>query len=264
MKQVEALILTGYGINCNLEMEQACKLAGARVTVIHTSALFSASFEWNKFSLLVFPGGFSFGDELGAGKALANRLSYNANHLRDRLFNFVEKGGAILGVCNGFQLLVKLGLLPAIESDLNQSVSLAPNHTGCFECRWVDHRVLSSRCIFTQGLQSIYLPIRHGEGKFVAANDEIIQALFERGLVPLQYAQKNPNGSMQSIAGVCDPTGRVLGMMAHPEAAVFFTQHPHWIRKKEELKLEHKPIPTYGDGLALFKNAIHYLEEGVR
>ncbi|HSX04209.1 MAG TPA: phosphoribosylformylglycinamidine synthase subunit PurQ [Rhabdochlamydiaceae bacterium] len=253
----EALVLEGYGINCNREMEVACQSAGAKVTSMHIKCLFDPGFDWSRFKLIVFPGGFTFGDEMGAGKALANRLSHHACSLRDHLFSFVAGGGMILGICNGFQLLVKLGLLPSLESHLNQSVSLAFNNSAHFECRWIDHEVLPSRCLFTQNLQALYLPIRHGEGKFVAQNDQVIKALFQNGQVVLRYQHENPNGSTEAIAGICDPTGRILGMMAHPEAAIFFTQDPHWIRKKEQLKLQQKELPIYAESLSLFKNALN-------
>jgi phosphoribosylformylglycinamidine synthase I len=240
---VKAVVVTGCGINCDKEMSVACREAGFEVETIHASKLFGDAFPWGEAQLLLFPGGFSFGDELGAAKVFANRLL----GIKNRLKEFVDQGNCILGICNGFQLLVKLGLLPGGE---NQTASLACNDTGRFEARWVNHLVVPSKCIFTQGLESLYLPIRHGEGKFVSDDTEL---LFRNQQVVMQY-EKNPNGSMDSIAAICDPTGRILGMMAHPEAALYFTQDPRWTRMKDSLT-------TYGSGFALFQNALNYLKE---
>jgi phosphoribosylformylglycinamidine synthase I len=287
-KMVKAVVITGCGINCDKEMAVACKEAGFEVETIHASKLFGDTFPWSEAQLLLFPGGFSFGDELGAAKVFANRLL----GIKNRLQEFVDQGNCILGICNGFQLLVKLGLLPGDKKEyredreesegnakeinenskktsrflrslrdlrgssdsgvniVNQTASLACNDTGRFEARWVNHLVVPSKCIFTQGLESLYLPIRHGEGKFVTDNTEL---LFRNQQVVMQY-EKNPNGSMDSIAAICDPTGRILGMMAHPEAALYFTQDPRWTRMKESLT-------SYGSGFAIFKNALNYLKE---
>lgn len=266
MRPVKALIIAGYGINCERETALACEMAGAQAEIVHAQKFFNDQVDWEKCDLLVFPGGFSFGDELGAAKALANRLTYHVSHICKRLRNFVQQGHCILGICNGFQLLVKLGLLPGFEC---QEVALAGNDTSRFECRWVNHKVNTTVCVFTQGLNQLYLPVRHGEGKFLSAYSSKIAHLFQNGQVALQYADAcgtvagkfpgNPNGSVEAIGGICDPTGRILGMMAHPEAALNFTQHPHWIRIKERLLRDKKPLPQYGDGLGIFKNVINYL-----
>ena len=241
---VKTFVITGCGINCEKEVAVACTAAGAEVSFVHVKKLFSDSFSWEEAQLLIFPGGFSFGDELGAAKVFANRLL----HLRDKLQQFVSQGNCILGICNGFQLLVKLGLLPG---EGEQSASLACNDTGRFECRWIHHTVLPSNCIFTQGLSSLYLPIRHGEGKFVSKSTE---KLFENKQVVLQY-DNNLNGSMDAIAAICDPTGRILGMMAHPEAALYITHDPRWTR------MNPRDLPEFGSGFAIFKNAVTYLKK---
>jgi phosphoribosylformylglycinamidine synthase len=241
---VKAYVITGYGINCDKEMAVACREAGFEVESIHASKLFTDEFPWGEAQLLLFPGGFSFGDELGAAKVFANRLLA----IRNRLQTFVDEGNCILGICNGFQLLVKLGLLPGGEK---RTASLACNDTGRFEARWVNHLVIPSKCIFTRGLESLYLPIRHGEGKFISNETEL---LFQNKQVVMQY-ETNPNGSMDSIAGICDPTGRILGMMAHPEAALYFTHDPRWTRMKGA------SLPNYGSGFAIFENALKYLRD---
>lgn len=262
MKPVRALVLSGYGINCEREMAKGAFLAGAETVILHAKAWLIGEVDLSAFDLLIFPGGFSFGDELGAAKAFANRISFSKKS--DDLFRFIDQGKCILGVCNGFQLLVKLGILPG--SNKRQEASLIRNEKGKFESRWVYHKVTETRCVFTSGLNNLYLPVRHGEGNFTMPD---LKLLFEKGQVVLQYATpslkttldypSNPNGSLDSIAGISDETGRVLGMMAHPEAALFFTQMPHWTREKRDLQKCKKPIPEEGPGLALFKNAVNYL-----
>lgn len=269
MQRVKALVITGYGINCEKETAKACELAGGEVSFIHAQMMFSSTFPWDQAHLILFPGGFSFGDELGAAKAFANRLSYHAMQLRDRLQRFVDRGNCILGICNGFQLLVKLGLLPGNDG-FNQTVSLTGNDSSRFECRWVHHKVCPSPCIFTRGVHSLYLPIRHGEGKLVG-NSSVISNLFQSQQVVLQYTHEdgkiatdfpdNPNGSIDGIGGICDSTGRIFGMMAHPEAALSFTNDPRWTRTKENLLRSGHELPKHGPGLTLFKNAINYLKD---
>ncbi len=262
--RIRALVLSGYGINCEHEMAKGAALAGADVQITHAKAWLLGQVCLLDFDFLLLPGGFSFGDELGAAKAFANRVAFSKR--KDDLYAFIDRGNCILGVCNGFQILVKLGILPGFEK--KAEASLIRNEKGRFESRWIHQKVVSSRCIFTSGLTDLYLPVRHGEGNFIMPEPE---KLWSEGHVVLQYASKdgeiaqgypdNPNGSLGSIAGICDKTGRVLGMMPHPEAALFFTQIPEWTREKEKLKMQKEPLPAYGPGLALFKNAVDYLRK---
>ena len=264
---IRALIVKGYGINCENEMGEACRLAGAEPEFVHINEMIRPSFSLTPYRLLMLPGGFSFGDELGAGKAFANRLTY-ASQLKNDLQAFVDDGGCVLGICNGFQLLVKLGLLP---SGSQQSATLAPNDSNKFENRWSHHIVCDSRCVFTKGLEKLYLPVRHGEGKLLFQSPSMAKELAEKGQVPLKYSDNegnptqsypdNPNGSPDAIAGICDPTGRILGMMAHPEAFTSILQHPSWTRKREIAIREKKPFDHIGDGLKLFHNVVNYLED---
>lgn len=277
MKNVRALIITGYGINCEKEMAHACRRAGAEAAIEHANDLLNGHVDLSHYHLLAFPGGFSFADELGAGKAFANRLSFNhqqGTSLKTRLHEFVSEGKCIIGICNGFQLLVKLGLLPSFkEADSKQELSLAHNDSRKFEARWVNHKVLDSPCVFTKELDQLYLPVRHAEGKLVARENEVINRLFNSKQVVLQYADpngipaytypNNPNGSIQSVAGLCDETGRVFGMMAHPEAAIYFTNHPHWHRLREIAKRKGEEIPEEADGYKIFNNGIQYLRENL-
>jgi len=253
MSDVRALVVTGYGINCEKEMALACELAGSKATITHAHKLLSNQIDLKEYHLICFPGGFAFGDELGAGKVLANRLQSLIHNLRD----FVADGKCILGICNGFQLLVKLGLLPGQTT--HQSISLTYNNNARFDNRWVGHVVASETCIFTKGLHDLYLPIRHGEGKFVLRDEKLADELVRSHQVVFRYTPDNPNGSYDNIAGICDPTGRILGMMAHPESALYITNHPDWIRLKEQAKRTNNTLPKYGEGYALFKNAVDYL-----
>lgn len=252
--KIKALVITGYGINCEREMGRACALAGAEVEYLHAQRLFSRECPWDGARLICFPGGFSFGDELGAAKAFANRLIFHEQDLCSRLQAFVDAGNCILGICNGFQLLVKLGLLPGSEGHA-QTASLTYNRSNRFECRWVNHHVVTSPCVFTKGVDSLYLPVRHGEGQWIAPSASHCQTVLR------YHEQENFNGSAGAVGGVCDPSGRIFGMMAHPEAAVHFTNHPQWTRIRESLRRNNQPVPEYGPGFPLFQNVLLYLKE---
>lgn len=261
MRKPHALIFGGLGINCEKEMAHACTIAGATATVIPIQAFLKGMVTLNEYQLLCFPGGFSFADELGAGKVLANRLMHVHSELKEKLVQFVDNGNAILGICNGFQLLVKLGLLPGKPGD--QSVSLAHNDSSRFENRWVHHLVEAPHSIFLKDLKSLYLPVRHGEGKLIGEwNQDFIALKYatEAG-APAHYFPANPNGSAHATAGLVDHTGRVLGMMAHPEAALYFTHDPRWPHEKQLRNRQGRALPVHADGYALFQNAIDYLKE---
>ena len=207
---------------------------------------------------MAIPGGFSFGDDLSAGKVLANKMKTN---LHDEVMEFVKSGKLIIGVCNGFQVLVKYPLLPSMEK---QEATLTFNDCGRFLDRWVYLRINEkSRCIWTRGITQLYLPIRHGEGKFVVKDENVRKKLHDEGLIALQYCDKqgnitdefpwNPNGSIDSIAGICDKTGRIFGLMPHPEGYLYKTNHPRWTRGESEK----------GEGLKIFRNAVEYAEENL-
>ena len=267
-KKVKAIIISGNGTNCEIETQHACLLAGADAAdVVHISALIYGEVRLDDYHFLNLPGGFLDGDDLGAAKAAANRIAHTRiKNSQEPLFTqfvkFVNDGKLILGVCNGFQLLVKLGFLPAINDEYRQSVTLTFNDSGKFEDRWVYLKVnKASPCIFTKGLEGVYLPIRHGEGKFIASNNELLQQMTKQNLVVLNYSDAdyssatieyplNPNGSVQGIAGICNPSGRIFGLMPHPEGYLHFTNHPRWTRES---------LPTDGMGLAFFKNAINFI-----
>ena len=268
-KRISAIVITGNGTNCEMEMAHACRVAGfEEVDIVHISELLCGTKRLDDYDFLNLPGGFLDGDDLGSAKAGANRILHaSVAGKRERLFaqfiRFIGQGKLILGVCNGFQLLVKLGMLPGFDGRYDrQTVTLTFNDSGRFEDRWVHLRVdPACPCIFTGGLQSIYLPVRHGEGKFIPRDEEILARLCGQNLVALRYADgksgeatmeypDNPNGSVEAIAGICDETGRIFGLMPHPEAYLHRTNHPRWTREN---------LPEEGMGLALFRNAASFL-----
>lgn len=271
MRSVNALILTGYGLNCDHETAYAFELAGAKATRVHINSLINGSVRLEDFQIMVFVGGFSWGDDHGAGVIQAVRMKTN---LREKITEFVTKGNLILGICNGFQTIVNMGLLPGFEPGAMRSIALTFNDCGNFRDDWVRLKVNShSPCIFTRELDFIELPVRHGEGKFYS--DELtINRLINDNQVVIQYALPdgvpaegrfpfNPNGSVHDIAGICDPTGRVFGLMPHPEAFNHWTNHPDWTRLKEKAKREGKGIdsgPTIG--IRMFQNAVKYISAG--
>jgi phosphoribosylformylglycinamidine synthase len=266
-KKPKSLVLSGNGINCELETAHANRLVGFDVDIVHINSLTDGTTSIHDYHFLNFPGGFLDGDDLGAAKAQAVKWRYQKVPGRDtpfidELIRFVTEGKIMIGICNGFQLLVKTGLLPALNGEYGkQSVTLTFNDSGRFQDRWVYLRTHPfSSCIFTRDMDRIYLPVRHGEGKLVARDEGTVKGLQENGHVVMQYADKdgnvtsefpwNPNGSSQSIAALCDASGRIFGLMPHPEAFVHYTQHPHWTRQD---------LPEEGDGLKIFRNAYTYV-----
>jgi phosphoribosylformylglycinamidine synthase subunit PurQ / glutaminase len=267
--KIKALVPTGHGINCELETRRALELAGFDgVELVHLNFLARGEIDLATYHIIVFPGGFLDGDDLGSAQACANRIRHSridGRTLFDRLVEFVEHGGLVLGICNGFQLLTRLGLLPGVGLEYGRRVvTLIGNDSGRFEDRWIHLAVdRSSPCVFTRGLERLYLPIRHGEGKIVARDVDFTAGLVEAHLAAVRYASAdganptqdypdNPNGSQQAIAGLCDPSGRVFGLMPHPECFVHRTHHPRWTRED---------LPEDGDGLAIFRNAAAYLRD---
>jgi len=253
------LVLTGYGINCDCETEYAFNLpeVGAEACRVHVNDLIESNDSLENYQILAFPGGFSFGDDIASGKVLAVKFEYN---LGDALRKFIDDGKLIIGICNGFQALTKLKVLPGIHHNGAQETTLTFNDSGRFENRWVQLRKNpDTACVFTEGVEQIYLPVRHGEGKFIPRDDTVRQALWDNRQVVFQYSSadgdtacgypQNPNGSVDNIAGICDPTGRILGMMPHPEAYLFRGNHPRWTRPD---------TPKEGMGAAIFRNAVNF------
>lgn len=269
MGTVKALVMTGFGLNCDLETAYALEVAGASAERVHLNSLIAREKSLEDYRIFVIGGGFSWGDDHGAGVIMATRLKYR---LQDEVVSFVEKGGIVLGICNGFQVLVNLGLLPGFtRGEMKREVALIANDCGSFRDQWVSLAGNSaSHCILTRGIENIELPVRHGEGKFYA-EPAVVQQLVDRQQVILRYAKPggdvaggefphNPNGSVLDIAGICDVTGRVAGMMPHPEAFNHFTNHPDWTLLKEKFRREGRQIPEEGDGIRFFRNAVDYFK----
>ncbi len=266
MATPRSFIISGYGINCEKETAFAFEQAGARANIVHINNLIAGHVRLAEYQILVFPGGFSYGDDTGSGKAFANRVR---NHLWEEVRRFVEEDHLTLGICNGFQILTQLGLLPGKKGTYGErSVALIHNDSARYINRWVD-LAFRGRGPWGEGIETISLPIAHGEGKLYAP-PETIEELKQKNLITLQYVAgdvcayqqlpANPNGSLENIAGITDETGRVLGMMPHPERAVHFTQLPHWTLLRETYTRAGREIPTEGPGLQIFRNAVAYFK----
>jgi phosphoribosylformylglycinamidine synthase subunit PurQ / glutaminase len=270
MKKVNAIVLTGYGLNCDHETAYSLELAGASASRIHINSLINGSVNPDNFQILIFGGGFSWGDDHGAGVIQAVRMKTS---IGDKLLEFIEKGRLVLGICNGFQTLVNLGLLPGFNKEYKtRSVALTFNDCGNFRDQWVRLKINSAcPCVFTRNLYGIELPVRHGEGKFYS-DKKTVNRLIEENQVALRYATSigqpangefpfNPNGSLDDIAGICDQTGRVFGLMPHPEAYNHWTNHPDWTRMKTDSHHEERYEPKYmTPGIMMFKNAVDFFE----
>lgn len=253
------LILRAPGINRDQDAARACELAGGSPERVHVNRVAAGEARLDDYAMLVIPGGFSYGDHLGAGRLLAVDVEHR---LGEQIQRFVAAGRPVIGICNGFQVLVKAGVLPgwgAAQAGAAPRITLTDNSSERFECRWVRLAAdQSSRCRFTAGIAGeIEVPVAHGEGRIAVEGPAALQALREQGLVALRYAvppgadayPANPNGSPDNIAGICNPQGNVLGLMPHPENAVLPQQHPRWTRE---------PWRREGDGLAIFRNAVQY------
>lgn len=259
-RKVKVLVLRAAGTNCDYETAFAFEYVGAKVELVHINQLIRKEVRLKDFHILAIPGGFTYGDDIASGKILANEVKYK---LRGEMERFVRGGKLIIGICNGFQVLVKAGFLPGKDGMGEElKATLTTNDSGKYEDRWVylkiqDSKFKNQKCVWTQRLDEIiYLPAAHGEGKFVPRNKEVLDRLLANGQVVFRYVDRdgrltgfpwNPNGSVGNIAGICDATGRIFGLMPHPERHIFATQHPRWSRG--EAKGE-------GDGVAIFRNGV--------
>ncbi len=268
---MRVLVLTGYGLNCEAETAAGFRMLGANVELVHVGDLIErgASGLVGRH-LLAFVGGFSFGDHVSSGRILANRLRY---HMGDALQRFVDDGGLVLGICNGFQTLVKLGLLPALDRRpgaglASQMVSLVRNDRVGYRDAWVTLGAdPASPCVFTHGITTLELPSRHGEGKLVFRDETCQRRCFAQHLVALRYLDANgdateawpdnPNGSPGGAAALCDTTGRVFGIMPHPDAHLYRENHPDWPHWPDDTSMrDHGLRVQGGQGLAVFANGI--------
>jgi phosphoribosylformylglycinamidine synthase len=257
-RRTRVCVIVGLGINADVELGQAFRTVGGDSSFVHVKDLIADPERLASFDILAFPGGFSFGDHLGSGKVFATLFKRN---LGAAMNGFVSRGGLVIGVCNGFQVLAKMGALPNMSGSSTQEASLIHNDSGQFEDRWVRVRCDDrSRCAWTRGIGEMDLPVRHGEGKFIVRSPEVLARLAEEGLIALRYASpgggqpaypEDPNGSDGHVAGICDPSGRVFGLMPHPEAFVHAQNHPDWTTGSI----------ARGEGLRIFANGVRAARE---
>lgn len=264
MTKPKALIFSGYGLNSEEETAHGFQLAGAASDIVHINNIIEGKYKLDNYQILSFPGGFSYGDDTGAGNAYASKLK---NHLWETLQNFIQKDKLIIGICNGCQIVANLGLIPAFNKIYGERhAALVNNSSARFITRWIDMKVISDT-LWLKGMQTLSLPIAHGEGNFFTTKENLKQ-LQKNNQIALRYIKgdmctyldlpANPNGSVDDIAGITDETGKILGLMPHPERGMFFVQRPDWPFINETLKRAKEKLPIEGPGLQLFKNAVSY------
>ncbi len=259
-------MFSGYGLNCEEETKFAFDSAGAQADIVHINDLIDGRTSVSEYQILAFPGGFSYGDDTGSGNAYANKLR---NHLWDELKTFTDSDGLAIGICNGFQILSNLGLLPAIDGDYGtKQAALLHNTSNRYTVRWVDLEVRNDSP-WLKGISNLSLPIAHGEGRLFADEAKLTQ-MKQNNQIALSYAKgeiseyldlpANPNGSLEDIAGITDQSGRIFGLMPHPERALFFTHLPQWPILMEQLRRKHQPAPEAGPGAQIFQQAVSYFD----
>lgn len=262
----KVLVFSGYGLNSEEETAYGFELAGAVADIVHINDLVDRIYDLKKYQILAFPGGFAYGDDTGAGNAYANKLR---NHLWREVEKFVTQDKLIIGICNGCQIVANLGLVPAFSKHFGErQVALLHNESARLVTRWTDMKV-KTKSPWLTGIDTLSLPIAHGEGKFFATKANLKQ-LHDKNQIALQYIRgsmstylnvpANPNGSIDDIAGIIDETGRILGIMPHPERGIFFVQRPDSGLLKEKYRREGKALPEFSDGLQIFKNAVKYFK----
>ena len=262
MTSPKVLVLTGYGINCDEETKFAFERAGARADIVHVNDLIEIPKKLDNYQIVVFPGGFYYGDDTGSGNAIAWRIRNNLG-----IENFIGGDKLVLGICNGFQVLVNLGLLPALDCQYGErQVALNHNDSARYLNRWVDLE-FNGKSPWVVGVGKISLPIAHGEGNFYAAPG-VLDGIKRKNLATVKYTlgeicrhqnlPPNPNGSLEDIAGITDETGKIFGLMPHPERAITFTQLPHWTFLREKYIRERIGIPEEAGGIKIFKNGVDY------
>ncbi|MFH1359495.1 MAG: phosphoribosylformylglycinamidine synthase I [Candidatus Omnitrophota bacterium] len=267
-KKVKVVVLRTAGTNCDQETVFAFQSVGADVDLVHINKFFKGEKRLKDYQILALPGGFTYGDDIAAGRILANELRLK---LGDDLRAFIQEGKLIIGICNGFQVMVKAGLLPGTMNgqrnsgrDFAQRATLMINDSGKFEDRWV-HLKPAGHCVWTEGMEEpVSFPVAHGEGKFVCQDAKTLKSLKDDGQVIFRYCDplggdpvypENPNGSVDHIAGITDSTGRVFGLMPHPERHFLSTQHPAWTRLKKKTR--------FGDGARIFHNGVDYVKKNL-
>jgi len=260
----KALIMSGFGINSEMETQVALLRAGMASDIVHINDLIDGRTQLGKYRLLVFPGGFSYGDDTGAGNAFANRVR---NNLWKDVEEFIDGDNLVLGICNGFQILANLGLVPAFDHHFSRDIALMPNRKGVLECRFVTLKPAAEN-LWTKGIERIYCPVAHGEGNFSCSPDTL-RRLKEQNMIALTYCRDdlspangeypyNPNGSVEDIAGITSADGKVLGLMPHPERAMEFVNLYDWPLRKEQLKRNGLATPDESLNMQLFRNIVEY------
>ncbi|MEO6508528.1 MAG: phosphoribosylformylglycinamidine synthase subunit PurQ [Patescibacteria group bacterium] len=258
------LIFSGYGLNCEEETKFAFELSGAKADIVHINDISDGYIKLKNYQILAFPGGFSYGDDTGSGNAFAYNVK---NHIWEDLQKFVLKDTLVIGICNGFQIITNLGLVPALKQSYGKKQSaLLHNSTARYMNRWVDLKVMNDSP-WLKGITSMMAPIAHGEGKFYV-DEKTLKEMETKKMVALRYykgeicthldLEANPTGTLEGIAGITNENGRILGLMPHPERAIFFNQLPHWTLLKETYTRSGKEVPTDGPGLKIFRNAVDY------
>ncbi len=259
MAKPRVLVLRAPGTNCDIETAFAFEMAGAEAVSIHVQQLIERPTLTDNFQILCFPGGFSYGDDIAAGRVLATQLNI---HLRDAIECFRSEDRLVLGICNGFQVMMRLGIFFE-ESSHGPPATLTWNTKGRFEDRWVHLKVTSDSSPFLKGIDQLFLPMAHAEGRFVVRDEAASKRLALQRQIALRYCETdgstgdsvlpfptNPNGAALNLAGLCDESGRVFGLMPHPERHLFPTHHPFWTRRDEQ--------PEYGEGFKVFQNAVQF------
>lgn len=266
MKKPCVLVFAGYGLNCEEETAFAFETAGAQADIVHINDVIAGLNKLSDYQILAFPGGFAYGDDTGSGNAYAQKIK---NHIWKEIEKFLHGNGLVIGICNGCQVLVNLGLIPAIRGRYGErEVALLHNDSARYTVRWVDLKIENDSPWLT-GIDTLSVPIAHGEGKLYAS-EKTLHTLKRNKLIALRYVKgdmcthqnlpANPTGTLDDIAGITDKTGRIFGIMPHPERAMFFTQLPNWPILAEKLRRAGKPLPKYGPGLEIFKNAVRYFK----
>ncbi len=264
MTKPKVIVFSGYGLNCEMETKFAFETAGATADIVHINDLIDSRFSLKNYQIAAFPGGFAYGDDTGSGNAYASKIK---NHVWEEMRQFVQEDHLVIGICNGFQIIANLGLLPALGKKYGEKqLALQHNDSARYTVRWVDLQV-ENNSPWLQNIETLMVPTAHGEGR-VYVSPKILRDMKKKKLVALRYFNGpicrklnlpyNPNGSLDDIAGLTDETGRIFGIMPHPERAMFFTQLPHWTLLKEKFLREGKTIPQIGPGLQIFKNAVRY------
>lgn len=262
----KALILSGFGINSEMETQRALARAGMGADIVHINDLIAGRTGLSAYRLLVFPGGFSYGDDTGAGNAYANRIR---NNLWDDLLEFLDGDNLVLGICNGFQILANLGLVPAFDRTCARDIALMPNRGGRLECRFVTIKPANEN-LWTKGIERIWCPVSHGEGN-LSCSKETLQKIKQKKMVAFTYCREdlipangeypfNPNGSVEDIAGITSASGRVLGMMPHPERAMEFVNLYDWPLLKEQMKRSGTVLPMESLNMQIFRNIVAYFD----